>query len=98
MSEILFLRQRMPIWWRWYYWICPVSYTLYGLVASQFGDIKEIFDSGESAGKSVEHFVKDYFGYRQDFLGVVAAVHVGICVLFGFTFAFSIKVFNFQKR
>lgn len=62
----------MPIWWRWYYWICPVSYTLYGLVASQFGDIKEIFDSGESAGKSVEHFVKDYFGYRQDFLGVVA--------------------------
>ncbi|CAB4266695.1 unnamed protein product [Prunus armeniaca] len=97
-SGFIIPRTRMPIWWRWYYWICPVSYTLYGLVASQFGDIKEIFDSGESAGKSVEHFVKDYFGYRQDFLGVVAAVHVGICVLFGFTFAFSIKVFNFQKR
>ncbi|KAL6296586.1 hypothetical protein ACE6H2_004728 [Prunus campanulata] len=97
-SGFIIPRTRMPIWWRWYYWVCPVSYTLYGLVASQFGDIKVVFDSGESAGKSVEHFVKDYFGYRQDFLGVVAAVHVGICVLFGFTFAFSIKVFNFQKR
>lgn len=84
----------MPIWWRWYYWICPVSYTLYGLIASQFGDIKDKFDTGES----VEHFVRNYFGYRRDLLGVVAAVHVGICVLFGFTFAFSIKAFNFQKR
>ncbi|KAF3673549.1 Pleiotropic drug resistance protein 3 [Capsicum annuum] len=31
---------RMPIWWRWYYWACPVAWTLYGLVASQFGDIE----------------------------------------------------------
>ncbi|KAM1089332.1 hypothetical protein ACFX19_017321 [Malus domestica] len=93
-SGFIVPRTRMPIWWRWYYWICPVSYTLYGLVASQFGDIKDKFDTGES----VEHFVRDYFGYRRDFLGAVAAVHVGICVLFGFTFAFSIKVFNFQKR
>ncbi|TQD71630.1 hypothetical protein C1H46_042844 [Malus baccata] len=93
-SGFIVPRTRMPIWWRWYYWICPVSYTLYGLVASQFGDIKDKFDTGES----VEHFVRDYFGYRREFLGAVAAVHVGICVLFGFTFAFSIKVFNFQKR
>lgn len=84
----------MPIWWRWYYWICPVSYTLYGLVASQFGDIKDQMDSGET----VEDFVRTYFGYRHDFVGIVAVVLVGISVLFGFIFAFSIKVFNFQKR
>uniref|UniRef100_A0A2N9H7W4 ABC transporter domain-containing protein n=1 Tax=Fagus sylvatica TaxID=28930 RepID=A0A2N9H7W4_FAGSY len=63
-SGFIIPRTRMPIWWRWYYWVCPVSWTLYGLIASQFGDIKDTLDS----------------------------------VLFGFTFAYSIKAFNFQKR
>nr|XP_011459223.1 PREDICTED: pleiotropic drug resistance protein 1-like [Fragaria vesca subsp. vesca] len=93
-SGFIIPRTRMPIWWRWYYWICPVSYTLYGLVASQFGDIKEVMESGES----VEDFVRNYFGYRHDLVGIIAVVLVGISVLFGFTFAFSIKAFNFQKR
>lgn len=84
----------MPVWWRWYYWVCPVSWSLYGLVASQFGNIKDTLDSGET----VEDFVHSYFGYRHDFVWVVAIVHVGICVLFCFTFAFSIKAFNFQKK
>jgi len=71
-----------------------VSWTLYGLVTSQFGDIKEPIDTGET----VEEFVRSYFGYRDDFVGVAAAVLVGFTLLFGFTFAFSIKAFNFQKR
>ncbi|XP_048233510.1 pleiotropic drug resistance protein 1-like isoform X2 [Ricinus communis] len=29
--------QRIPVWWRWYPWACPVSWTLYGLIASKFG-------------------------------------------------------------
>lgn len=91
---LVFVAQRIPIWWRWFYWVCPVSWTLYGLLTSQFGDIKDTLDSGET----VEDFMKDYFGYRKDFLGVVAVVHVGISVLFGFIFAFSIKALNFQKR
>ncbi|KAJ4828263.1 hypothetical protein Tsubulata_012072 [Turnera subulata] len=93
-SGFIVPRTRMPIWWRWYFWACPVAWTLYGLVASQFGDIKEKMDTGEL----VEDFVRDYFGFRHDFLGVVAVVIVGISVLFGFIFGFAIKVFNFQKR
>jgi hypothetical protein len=34
--------QRIPIWWRWYSWACPVAWTLYGLVASQYGDIADV--------------------------------------------------------
>ncbi|KAG5611378.1 hypothetical protein H5410_022659 [Solanum commersonii] len=26
--------------WRMYYWCCPISWTLYGLVASHFGDLQ----------------------------------------------------------
>lgn len=85
----------MPWWWRWYYYICPVAWTLYGLVASQFGDIKEeMIDTNQT----VEDFLRSYFGFRHDFLGYVALIIVGISALFTFIFAMSIKVFNFQKR
>ena len=49
-------------------------------------------------GERVEDFVRDYFGFNHDFLGVVATVVVGFAILFAFIFAVSIKVFNFQRR
>ncbi|XP_004498643.1 pleiotropic drug resistance protein 1-like [Cicer arietinum] len=85
---------RIPIWWKWYYWVCPVAWTLYGLVASQYGDNMDTLENGQR----VEEFVKSYFGFEHDFLGVVAIVVAGFSVLFALVFTFSIKVFNFQKR
>ncbi|KDO58233.1 hypothetical protein CISIN_1g000541mg [Citrus sinensis] len=93
-SGFIIPRTRIPIWWRWYYWACPVSWTLYGLVASQFGDIQDRLESGET----VEQFLRSFFGFKHDFLGVVAAVVFAFPVLFALIFAVGIKVFNFQKR
>uniref|UniRef100_F6H3T2 ABC transporter domain-containing protein n=1 Tax=Vitis vinifera TaxID=29760 RepID=F6H3T2_VITVI len=93
-SGFIIPHTRIPVWWKWYFWSCPVSWTLYGLLVTQFGDIKERLESGER----VEDFVRSYFGYRNDFVGVVAGIVVGITVLFGFIFAYSIRAFNFQKR
>ncbi|TYI81108.1 hypothetical protein E1A91_D05G132600v1 [Gossypium mustelinum] len=87
-------RTRIPIWWRWNYWICPMAWTLYGLIVSQYGDVKDVLDAGETT----EEFLKKYFGFRHDFVGVVAAVIVGWALLFAFLFAVSIKLFNFQRR
>ncbi|KAM4100329.1 hypothetical protein ACB094_05G060000 [Castanea mollissima] len=93
-SGFIIPKTRIPIWWRRYYWACPVAWTLYGLVVSQFGDVKDMLDNG----KTVEDFARSYFGFKQDFLRVVAVVVVGFAVLFAFMFAFSIMVFKFQKR
>lgn len=82
------------MWWRWYYWACPVAWTLYGLVASQYGDVEDMLESGET----VKDFLRSYFGYTTDFLGVVAVVIVWIPLFFGFIFALSIKALNFQKK
>lgn len=49
-------------------------------------------------GQRVEEFVRSYFGFKHDFLAVVAVVVAGFSVLFGLIFAFGIKAFNFQKR
>ncbi|KAL8521926.1 hypothetical protein ACS0TY_012180 [Phlomoides rotata] len=87
-------KTRIPVWWIWYYYICPFAWTMYGLVASQFGDIKTVLDTGET----VEEFVRSYLGYRHDFLGYAAIIIVGMSAFFGFIFAFAIRALNFQKR
>ncbi|XP_037413167.1 ABC transporter G family member 37 [Triticum dicoccoides] len=98
-SGYLIPRPKLPIWWRWYSWICPVAWTLYGLVASQFGDIQQPLDQGVPGPQiTVAQFVTDYFGFHHDFLWVVAVVHVAFTVLFAFLFSFAIMRFNFQKR
>lgn len=82
------------MWWRWYYWTCPVAWTLYGLVASQFGDVQDLLGTDET----VEHFVRNYFGFKHEFVGVVAAGVVGFAALFALIFALSVKAFNFERR
>jgi len=93
---VLYFEQSIPVWWRWYYWACPVAWTLYGLVGSQFGDIMEQMTSEE--GMTVKAFIEDSYGIEHDFIGVAAVVVAGIAVLFAFIFAVAIKTFNFQKR
>ncbi|KAL1831046.1 hypothetical protein ACET3Z_000697 [Daucus carota] len=93
-SGFIVPKTRIPIWWRWYYYICPIAWTLYGLVASQFGDLQDELDTGET----VQHFIEDYFGFDYDFVGYVAIIISGFAVLFGFIFAYSIRTFNFQNR
>ena len=84
----------MPVWWSWYYWACPVSWTLYGLVTSQFGDID---DPLHGSDETVRGFLKSYFGFHHDFLPVVAVMVVGFAALFAVLFGVSIKVLNFKK-
>jgi len=67
---------------------------LNGLVSSQYGDDMHKLEDGQR----VAEFVKRYFGFEHDFLGVDAIVVAGFSVLFALIFAFGIKVFNFQQR
>lgn len=94
-SGFIIPKPRIPVWWTWYYWANPVSWSLYGMLASQFGDIDTNMDGGST---SVKEFLRSYFGYKHDFLGVVALMSVVWAVLFAFIFAFAIKAFNFQRR
>ncbi|KAL5135187.1 Pleiotropic drug resistance protein 1 [Glycine soja] len=96
-SGFIVPRPRIPVWWRWYSWANPVAWSLYGLVASQYGDIKQSMESSDGR-TTVEGFVRSYFGFKHDFLGVVAAVIVAFPVVFALVFAISVKMFNFQRR
>ena len=82
------------MWWAWYYWVCPVGWTLYGLVASQYGDVQDVLETGQT----VQEFVRQYFGFRHDFLRLSNSMVAGFAVLFAVVFAISITIFNFQRR
>ncbi|MBA0807578.1 hypothetical protein Gohar_023374, partial [Gossypium harknessii] len=92
-------RPRIPKWWVWYYWICPVAWTVYGLIVSQYGDIVDTIKApGNSPDPMVKDYIKDQYGYDSDFIGPVAAVLVCFAVFFAFMFAYCIRTLNFQTR
>lgn len=79
------------------YYLSPTSWALNGMLTSQYGDIhKEILSFGET--KTVDAFLKDYFGYDHNLLGLVAAVLIIFPILFASLFAYFIGKLNFQTR
>ncbi|XP_057978064.1 ABC transporter G family member 29-like [Malania oleifera] len=92
-------RPRIPKWWIWYYWICPVAWTVYGLIVSQYGDIEETIKvPGIVPDPTIKWYVEHHFGYSSDFMAPVAVVLVAFTAFFAFMYAYCIKALNFQTR
>ncbi|CAI5954152.1 unnamed protein product [Closterium sp. NIES-64] len=95
----LIARPHIPVWWRWAYWIDPISWTLYGLNASQLGDVTTTLQvPGVTPDPTVQVYLEEVFGYQHSWLGYVVLVNIGFIILFFTVFAFSIKKLNFQNR
>lgn len=91
------LVQQIPKWWIWLYYLLPTSWSLNGLLTSQYGDIdKEIEIYGEV--KTVAEFVKDFFGFRHDQLALVAVVLIAFPLAYASLFAYCIGKLNYQRR
>ena len=94
---LVLLLQSIPPWWLWSYYICPIAWTLRGIISSQLGDVET-----KIVGDGFEGTVKEYLdyslGYGPGMVGVSVAVLIGFCLLFYMVFAISVKVLNFQKR
>ena len=89
--------QQIPKWWIWLYYLTPTSWSLNGLLNSQYGDInKDIMVFGET--KTVVAFLKDYFGFQHDQLPLVAIVLIAFPLIFASLFAYFIARLNFQRR
>lgn len=96
-SGFLIPQPHIPKWWLWLYYLSPTSCTLNGLLLSQYGDIQnKIKVFGET--KTVASFLRDYFGFHHDRLGLVAAVLIAFPVVFASLFAYFIGKLNFQSR
>ncbi|KAH7866893.1 hypothetical protein Vadar_026399 [Vaccinium darrowii] len=92
-------RPKIPKWWIWYYWICPLAWTVYGLIVSQYGDVEDTIKvPGMTPDPTVRWYVQNYYGYEPDFIGPVAGVLVAFAAFFAFLYAYCIRTLNFQMR
>ncbi|KAG7034516.1 ABC transporter G family member 34, partial [Cucurbita argyrosperma subsp. argyrosperma] len=97
-SGFMVPRTQIPIWWRWYYWLSPIAWTINGLVTSQVGNKEGNLRVAGRGEIPVKAFLKDTFGYEYDFLPYIALAHFGWVFIYFFVFAYSMKFLNFQKR
>ncbi|KAI3761584.1 hypothetical protein L1987_52004 [Smallanthus sonchifolius] len=92
-------RPKIPGWWIWFYWICPMAWTVYGCIVSQYHDANhEIIVPGQTPNPTMAGFIKHYYGFDLDFMGSVAAVLVGFCLFYALLYAFFLRTLNFQTR
>ncbi|XP_020531340.1 ABC transporter G family member 39 isoform X3 [Amborella trichopoda] len=97
-SGFYIARPMIPLWWRWFYWVNPAAWTIYGLMVSQLGDCTETINLPGQASKSVKDVLEDYFGIEAYFLSTAVAVHIVFIFLFLFVFCLCTKYLNFQRR
>ncbi|GLT73347.1 hypothetical protein SLA2020_452140 [Shorea laevis] len=97
LSGFLVPKPHIPGWWIWFYYICPVAWTLRGIITSQLGDVETKIVGAGFEG-SVKKYLEDSLGFSPGMVGVSAAVLIGFCLFFFSIFAISLKALNFQKR
>ncbi|XP_059626494.1 ABC transporter G family member 31-like [Cornus florida] len=97
-SGFLVPKPKIPRWWIWFYYICPVSWTLRGIISSQLGDVGTKVVGSPGFEGSVKEYLEVSLGYGPGMIGVSAAVLVVFGIFFFSVFALSIKLINFQKR
>ncbi|KAJ0976761.1 hypothetical protein J5N97_012235 [Dioscorea zingiberensis] len=87
-----------PVWWRWYYWVCPMFWTIYGLVMSQLEDKTNLVNIPGQSSSPLPAFLEEKLGFEQGFLLYIAVAHVGFVLIFFFVFVCSIRFLNYQNR
>ncbi|XVF32975.1 hypothetical protein REPUB_Repub17cG0128800 [Reevesia pubescens] len=96
-SGFLIPEPAIPKWWVWLYWIVPTSWTLRGLLTSQYGDInQEIIAFGER--KTISAFLESRYGFKHNYLPITAISLIAYPIFFASVFTYFMAKLNFQKR
>ncbi|XP_020575756.1 pleiotropic drug resistance protein 3-like [Phalaenopsis equestris] len=96
-SGFLVPKPLIPIWWKWLYYICPLPWSLNGLLTSQYGDLnKEMMAFGKTT--TVDAFVGNYYGFHHNQLSIVALTMAYYPLVLASLFSFCIWKINFQRR
>ncbi len=90
--------QAIPWWWRWFYYINPMSYAIYGLIASQLGNDTTVIEVSPGVYATVQQFLEEMLGYKESFVGWCVLILCGFILTFWLTIAYAYHRFNFNKR
>ena len=79
------------------YHLTPTSWSLNGMLTSQYGDINKMIVVFRET-KTVVAFLEDYFGFHHDQLAIVAVVLIAFPLVFASLFSYFIGQLKFQHR
>ncbi|KAH0464580.1 hypothetical protein IEQ34_007366 [Dendrobium chrysotoxum] len=88
----------LPVWWVWYYRICPVSWTFYGLIVTQYSDMYDLIKVPGQSDQQIRDYVMHHFGYRDDQKNIMLLVLLGFTLVFAAIYTYCIRSINFQRR
>ena len=80
------------------YWLDPLSYSIYGIIGSQFSNDQSIVSLPDGTTTTVSQFLVSYLGFTSSFFPYCALIMVGFIVFFWTIFMYATKNFNFNKR
>ncbi|CAI9106961.1 OLC1v1006213C1 [Oldenlandia corymbosa var. corymbosa] len=97
LSGFLVPQPSIPGWWIWFYYICPIAWTLRGIITSQLGDVETTI-VGPGFEGSVKKYIEVNLGYGPGMTGASIGALLGFSILFFGVYAFSLKLLNYQRR
>ncbi|GLC46814.1 hypothetical protein PLESTM_001929100 [Pleodorina starrii] len=95
----LIYRDDIKPWWIWAYYFNPATYSIYGCIVTQLGDVThENILVGDNKYMSVAEFVETTFNYHYDMRGWLVLIMIGFIALFRSFSYIGLSYLNFQVR
>jgi hypothetical protein len=71
-----------PVWWKWMYWLDPLSYSIYGIIGSQFSNDQSPVNLPDGSTVTVSQFLATYLNFTSSFFPYCALIMIGFIVFF----------------
>ncbi|BDA40539.1 Pleiotropic drug resistance protein 1 [Coccomyxa sp. Obi] len=91
------VNQMVP-WWKWYWYINPISWTLYGIIVTQLGDDNTVVDIPGGGSTTISGYLDSTYNYQLSWIGNIIGILIGFMVFFGALAILSLKFINYQRR
>ncbi|KAG0457816.1 hypothetical protein HPP92_022973 [Vanilla planifolia] len=92
-SGVFIPKPLMPKWWVWYYRFCPLSWTLYGLIVTQYSDLYDKLKVPGQEEQTIRDYVLNHYGFRDDYVVDVLVP----CLVSNFTMGKEIISLKYEK-
>ena len=85
-------------WWLWAYYLNPLAWTTYGLVASQIGDVQSLVSQPNGSQISIADYVSIAWDFQHSHIGWCLLILLGFCTFFRVISAVALQQLHFQSR
>eukprot|EP00891_Asterochloris_glomerata_P005114 jgi/Astpho2/5114/Aster-06326 len=90
---------QMVPWWKWFFYINPLSWTLYGIIVTQLGDQENLISTGVGQPvMTIKQYLNQNYDYQLSFIGPIVGIMFGFIIFFAGLAIVCLKFVNFQKR